>query len=83
MAQIGLMKLLGFGALLSINLGIINLLPIPVLDGGHIVALLIEAVRGRPISKERLQMVQMAGLLLLLLIMVFATFKDVLRLNLF
>ena len=82
-AQNGLMKLLGFGALLSINLGIINLLPIPVLDGGHIVALLIEAVRGRPISKERLQMVQMAGLLLLLLLMIFATFKDVLRLNLF
>lgn len=82
-AQNGLMKLLGFGALLSINLGIINLLPIPVLDGGHLVALTLEAVRGRPISKERLQLVQMVGLIILLLIMLYATFKDVLRLNLF
>ena len=52
--------------LLSANLGVMNLLPIPALDGGRLVFLIIEAVRGKPIDKEKEGMVHMAGMMLLL-----------------
>ncbi|MDU4959868.1 MAG: RIP metalloprotease RseP [Sporomusaceae bacterium] len=82
-AQMGFMPLLQFAAFLSINLGLINLLPVPVLDGGHVVTLAIEAVRRKPLSKESLQFVQMIGFSLLILLMLLATFKDLTRLKLF
>ncbi|MFI5206654.1 MAG: RIP metalloprotease RseP [Gemmatimonadales bacterium] len=76
-ARMGADVFLGFMALFSINLAILNLLPIPVLDGGNIVLLVIEAVRRRPVSLEIRQRVTTIGLLLLILLMLFATYNDV------
>ena len=76
-AQLGLMPLLQFTAFLSLNLGIFNLLPVPVLDGGHLVTLAVEGVRGKPLGKKAMQVIQTVGLGLLLLLFVFATFKDI------
>lgn len=66
--------------LLSANLGVMNLLPIPALDGGRLVFLIIEAVRGKPIDKEKEGMVHMAGMVVLLALMVFILFNDVRKL---
>ena len=66
--------------LLSANLGVMNLLPIPALDGGRLVFLIIEAVRGKPIDKEKEGMVHMAGMMLLLALMVLILFNDVRKL---
>lgn len=82
-AQLGILPLLQFAAFLSINLGLINLIPVPVLDGGHIVALAIEGVRGKPLGRRSTQFVQMIGIALLLMLMAVATMKDIARLNLF
>jgi len=79
LARIGLSALFEFMALLSVNLAILNLLPIPVLDGGHLVFLLIEGVRGRPLSvTARIRLTQ-AGLFLLLGLMVLVFTNDILR----
>ena len=78
-AQMGFIPLLQFAAFLSINLGLINLLPIPVLDGGHLVTLAIEGIRRKPLDKNSLQFIQMVGFSLLLLLMILATFKDITR----
>lgn len=72
--------LLFYAALLSLNLGIFNLLPIPVLDGGHIPFLLVEWVRGKPVSERTQKLVSYAGLAVLLLLTVFAIGLDVSRL---
>ena len=80
MAEKGWKELLVFTAFLSINLGLINLLPVPVLDGGHMVTLAIEGIRGKPLNKNSLQYVQMIGFALLMMLFVFATFKDINRL---
>lgn len=75
----------GFGkfmflmALISINLGILNLLPIPVLDGGHIVFFLVEALNRKPISLRTREIAQQVGLSLLLLLMLFAFYNDIRR----
>jgi len=82
-ARQGLPNLMILAILLNINLGLLNLLPIPVLDGGWIVILLVEAVRGKPLPAEAKGIAQFIGLALLVLLMLFATFKDVVRLNLF
>ena len=79
MAQIGFVPLLNFAALLSLNLGIINLFPIPALDGGHFVTLLIEAVRGKPMGAKAVQYAQIVGFVLLMTLMVFATSQDIAR----
>ena len=79
-AHLGLVPLLQFAALLSLNLGVINLLPIPALDGGHFVVLLVEAIRGKAIEAKYVRVVQMAGIILLLSLMFFATAQDVGRL---
>ncbi|MGE0118401.1 MAG: RIP metalloprotease [Dongiaceae bacterium] len=70
-------------ALLSVNIGLVNLLPIPVLDGGHLVFLGIEAVRRRPLSPRVLRFCSMGGLLAILVIFVFVTGHDLARLDLF
>ena len=75
-AEIGIIPLLNFAALLSLNLGIINLLPVPALDGGHFVGLVIEAVRGKSLSPKALMYTQRAGVALLLLLTLFATTND-------
>ena len=82
-ARLGIIPLLTFAALLSINLGVINLLPIPVLDGGHLVNLLIEAVRGKALSGKVLYITQMIGFAILMAIMLLATSKDIGKFNIF
>jgi regulator of sigma E protease len=79
LARIGLPALFEFMALLSVNLAILNLLPIPVLDGGHLVFLLIEGVRGKPLSVAARMRLTQAGLFLLLGLMVLVFTNDILR----
>ena len=76
-AATGFIPLLNFAALLSLNLGIINLLPVPALDGGHFINLLIEAVRGKPLSPKALMYTQRAGVALLLLLTLAVTTNDI------
>ena len=64
---------------ISTAIGMLNLFPIPVLDGGHFMAFLIEAVRGRPPSPAAMQIAMSIGLGLILLLMVFATYNDIMR----
>ena len=78
-AQAGFLPLLFFMAFLSVNLAVLNLLPIPVLDGGHLIFLFIEGIRGQPLSlNTRLRLTQV-GLFVLLAIMVFALTNDLFR----
>jgi len=79
-AQTGFVNLLMLTALISINLGIINLLPVPALDGGRIMFLVIEAVRGRPIEPEKEGFIHFLGFALLITLILFITYQDVLRL---
>ena len=62
---------------ISANLGVANLLPLPALDGGRLVFLLIEAVRGKPVKREVEGMVHFAGLLLLMGLLLVVTFRDI------
>ncbi len=68
-------------AIISLNLGIFNLLPIPILDGGHILFLLIEAVKGSPVSIRAMEISHQIGLALLLALMLFVCYNDVARLS--
>lgn len=79
-AKQGVENLIWFIALISINLAVINLLPIPVLDGGHLLFFLIEAVKGRPVSIKVREVAQQVGLLLLILLMILVLYNDVTRL---
>ena len=74
-----IMSLLNLATLLTVNLGIINLLPLPALDGGRLVFLLIEAVRGKPVPPEKEGMVHLAGFMALMVLMVFVMFNDISR----
>jgi regulator of sigma E protease len=76
----GLPYLVNLAAFLSINLGVLNILPIPVLDGGHLVFLAIEGIRRKPISFKKRLIWQQIGMGLLLLLMVFVTYNDIARL---
>ena len=78
--QRGPIELLSFTALLSINLAILNLLPIPILDGGHLLFSLIEWFRGKPVSLRKREIAQQVGLVLLIGLMVFAFYNDISRL---
>lgn len=78
-AQNGLVNLLALTALISINLGILNLLPIPVLDGGHILFFFLETITGKPLSPQVQQAALKIGMTLLFMLMVLATFNDILR----
>ncbi len=78
-ARSGLMRLMEFTALISINLGVINLLPIPALDGGRLIFLLVEAVRGKPVDPEKEGLVHLIGMAFLLLLMVVIVFFDIQR----
>jgi regulator of sigma E protease len=78
-ARLGPSAFLTFMAFISINLAIFNLLPVPVLDGGHLVFLLVEGIRGRPVSVEvRLRFTQV-GLAMLLVLVVYVMFNDIAR----
>jgi regulator of sigma E protease len=78
-AAMGLEFLLMFTAVISLNLGILNLLPIPVLDGGHLFFFAIEAVLGRPIELRYREMAQQVGLFVLIALMLFAFYNDIAR----
>jgi regulator of sigma E protease len=82
-AQYGPANLVSFIAIISINLGLINLFPIPVLDGGHLMFYLVEAIRGRPLSPEASEYLFRAGLVLLLVLFIYATWNDIMRLGWF
>ena len=78
-AQAGIMPLIMFMGVLSVNLGVLNFLPIPVLDGGHIVFFLIEAVKGSPVSLRGREISQQVGIFLLISLMAFAFYNDITR----
>ena len=82
-ASIGLAALIEFMAVLSINLGLINLFPVPVLDGGHLLFYAAEAIRGRPLGQRAQEYGFRIGLALVLTLMVFATWNDIVRLPIF
>lgn len=80
-ARAGLLRLIEFMALLSVHLAVLNLLPIPILDGGHLVFLGIEAVRGRALSLEARARLSQIGFILIMVLMVWVLTSDVLRIT--
>ena len=74
------LTMINIAILLSVNLGVLNLLPLPALDGGRLVFLLIEVVRGKPVPPEKEGMVHFAGFVLLMMLMVFVLYNDIMRL---
>ena len=78
-AEEGLVDLLSLVAFLSLQLGIINLFPIPVLDGGHIMFLLVELVKGKPLSEKFLGIAHQVGIALIVTLMVLVTYNDIFR----
>lgn len=82
-AHIGFMALLSLAGLMSVSIGLVNLLPIPVLDGGHLLYYGCEAVLGRPLGERAQEVGFRLGLAFVLCLMLLATFNDLVRLNLF
>jgi regulator of sigma E protease len=78
-ASMGILNFFIFMAIININLGILNLLPIPILDGGHIFFLGIEAIRRKPLSERVVSTAQKVGLAIILFIMAFAFYNDLIR----
>ncbi len=78
-ARQGLWNFLFFVAILSVNLGVLNLLPIPILDGGHLFFFLLEGMRGRPVALRHRERAQQVGVFLLILIMIYAFYNDIAR----
>jgi regulator of sigma E protease len=78
--QMGIVTYLGFLAVVSVSLGVLNLLPLPMLDGGHLMYYLFEAVTGRPVSDLWLERLQRGGIVVLTMMMSIALFNDVARL---
>ena len=81
-AKQGFMTVLFFMAILSINLGLINLFPVPMLDGGHLVFYLFEALRGRPVKPKVQEIGFRIGFILVIALMIWVTSKDLIRLGL-
>lgn len=79
-ASLGLLNFFMFMAIISINLGILNLLPIPILDGGHLLFLVIESIRRKPLNEKFMIVAQRIGLAIILTLMVFAFYNDIMRL---
>jgi len=79
-AQMGWMAYVSFIALISISLGVLNLLPVPVLDGGHLMYYIAEIIRGRPVSDRTLELGQRVGMVVLFSLMAFALYNDIYRL---
>ncbi len=82
-AREGLGPLAIFTAFISVNLAVLNLLPVPMLDGGHLLFFLIEAVLGRPLSLKKREAAQQLGFVLLMLLMVYAFYNDLMRIDAF
>jgi regulator of sigma E protease len=79
-ASIGIVALIHLAAVLSVSIGLLNLFPIPLLDGGHLLFYAIEAIRGRPLSERAQEYGFRVGLAIVLMLMIFATFNDILHL---
>ena len=79
-AQMGIASYLGFLALISISLGVLNLLPIPLLDGGHLMYYVVEIIKGSPVSERAIGIGQQLGMMLLFALMAFAIYNDINRL---
>jgi len=79
-AELGLVSFLTFLALISVNLGVLNLMPVPVLDGGHLLYLGLERLRGKPLSPKVMELTQVIGVVLIIALMVFAFYNDLARL---
>jgi len=79
-AQMGFIYLLNLTALLSINLAIINILPFPALDGGRLLFLLIEKIKGSPVSQKIERTIHSAGFVFLIILMLLITVRDVMKL---
>lgn len=78
-AQIGLASYCAFLALISISLGVLNLLPIPLLDGGHLMYYVIEIIKGSPLSEKIMGISQQIGMMLLFILMILAMYNDINR----
>jgi len=78
--RLGLAYYLGFLAIVSVSLGVLNLLPLPVLDGGHLMYYLFEGVTGRPVSEQWLERLQRGGVAIMLMMMSLALYNDMARL---
>ncbi len=78
-AAFGFVNLLAFAAVISVFLALFNLFPIPVLDGGHLLLLLYEKVRGRALEEEKKGMIYLIGIIFIFLLSIFVTYQDVLR----
>ncbi|MBI4620390.1 MAG: RIP metalloprotease RseP [Desulfobacterales bacterium] len=78
-AQAGISNFLFFMAIISINLGIVNLFPIPILDGGHLFFFLLEAIMGKPLSVKKREAAQQVGLVIIVLLIIFVFYNDLSR----
>lgn len=73
------LTMINFAVLLSVNLGVMNLLPLPALDGGRLLFLFIEVVRGKPVSPDKEGLVHFVGFVALMILMVFVLYNDIAR----
>ena len=78
-AKFGVYNLMNWAAILSINLGIMNLLPLPALDGGRLLFFFFEGIRGKPVDKQKEGMVHFVGIVLLMILMLVVTWNDIQR----
>lgn len=79
-ATLGLSPLIHLAAVLSVSIGLLNLFPVPLLDGGHLLFYAVEAIRGKPLSERSQELGFRVGLALVLMLMIFATYNDILHL---
>lgn len=80
-ASLGFLAIVNFAAIISISIGLINLFPIPMLDGGHLLYYALEAIRGRPLSERSQEVGFRIGLAVVLMLMIFATWNDLIHLS--
>jgi regulator of sigma E protease len=78
--EVGISFVLVITALISINLAVINLLPFPALDGGRLLFVLIESITGKPINPKLVSWINMIGFIILILLMLLVTYKDIINL---
>jgi regulator of sigma E protease len=78
-AKLGFLNLLFFTAILSILIGLFNLLPVPILDGGHLLILALEKLRGKPLEPDKINFMYLIGISLMIIVFIIATYKDILR----
>ena len=78
-ATLGFVALIHLAAVLSVSIGLLNLFPIPLLDGGHLLFYSIEATRGRPLSERAQEIGFRIGLAIVVMLMIFATYNDIIH----